>query len=481
MPAISYQSDLFQNCKEIYQFLVHCQQQSIRDKRTKVASLSLAIESIDPLVAFHHLSKRNQQCFYFENPHRDEVVVAIDTVAFQTAESSNRFQQTQTFVQACLTDIVSTGPQNIPFSGPHFFCSFTFFDRKSDQESDQTSAQNSPFPAATVFLPQWQIARHGDQCSVVINLAINHRVDIDCLSELIWHQLQKIKSLCYQVLNWNRRRLHPYRQQNLIDTSHFTAAVSSALDTIRTHHLRKVVLAHAVDVVASVPFHITHSLDNLRQRHPDCYIFLTQNRDGQSFLGASPERLISIRNRELITDALAGSAPRGETAAMDTELGHQLQLSLKEQNEHRVVVDFITQQLQGLGLQTMSPAMPKLLQLSNIQHLHTPIRARLPMGIHPLEIVTALHPTPAVAGAPTRLACEQIQQFEQFERSLYAAPLGWVDHRGNSEFIVGIRSALVEGVRARLYAGAGIVAGSDPERELTEVELKLQALLKALC
>ena len=122
----------------------------------------------------------------------------------------------------------------------------------------------------------------------------------------------------------------------------------------------------------------------------------------------------------------------------------------------------------------------RLLQLSNIQHLWTPIRAAVPANIHPLEIVACLHPTPAVAGAPRTVACEEIRRYETFDRALYAAPLGWIDSRGNSEFVVGIRSALIEGCQARLYAGAGIVAGSDPNKELAEIQMKFQALLNTL-
>ena len=100
--------------------------------------------------------------------------------------------------------------------------------------------------------------------------------------------------------------------------------------------------------------------------------------------------------------------------------------------------------------------------------------------MHPLEIVAKLHPTPAVAGVARDIAMKEIRRYESFERGLYAAPLGWVDYQGNSEFIVGIRSALIDGSSARLYAGAGIVEGSDPDKELAEIQLKLQALLKAL-
>jgi menaquinone-specific isochorismate synthase len=136
--------------------------------------------------------------------------------------------------------------------------------------------------------------------------------------------------------------------------------------------------------------------------------------------------------------------------------------------------------LRAQGLSPRHSTPPGLLRLPHIQHLHTPICADVPRHVSPLALVEALHPTPAVAGVPTQTACDLIQQEEPCDRGLYAAPFGWVDPYGNSEFIVGIRSALIQGNQARLYAGAGIVDGSDPARELAEVQLKLQAIAEAL-
>ncbi|MEL6138029.1 MAG: isochorismate synthase, partial [Cyanobacteria bacterium J06628_6] len=190
--------------------------------------------------------------------------------------------------------------------------------------------------------------------------------------------------------------------------------------------------------------------------------------------------LLSIRDGALLTDALAGSAPRGATTEQDTQLAEQLQTSQKERYEHQIVVDFIAQQLRSLGLTPSYSQYPTVRQLANIQHLHTPIQARLEQAIEPLTILERLHPTPAVAGLPRAAACDLIRQSESFDRELYAAPLGWIDTAGNSNFIVGIRSALLNGRQARLYAGAGIVAQSNPEKELAEVRLKLQAMLSSL-
>ena len=272
----------------------------------------------------------------------------------------------------------------------------------------------------------------------------------------------------------------PLQTWDVTETQNFKTGVQKALALIQHQQLNKIVLAHAIEATAPKAFQVMESLNNLRQLHPDCYVFSVSNGQGQTFIGASPERLLGIRDRELSTDALAGSAPRGNTTSQDAQLAQALLNSPKEQHEHQVVIDFVSQSLSRLGLMPRYAPQPGLLQLANIQHLWTPVQATLSNGIHPLQILAALHPTPAVAGVPRDLACEQIRRCETFERALYAAPLGWIDHQENSEFIVGIRSALIEGRRARLYAGAGIVAGSDPERELAEIRLKLQALLAAL-
>jgi menaquinone-specific isochorismate synthase len=160
-------------------------------------------------------------------------------------------------------------------------------------------------------------------------------------------------------------------------------------------------------------------------------------------------------------------------------LGQHILHNPKEQREHQAVLEYLLTRLTALGLTPHASAL-KLLKLSNIQHLWTQVCATLPPNLHPLQLVAQLHPTPAVAGVPAAIACNFIRQHETFERGLYAAPLGWVDSQGNSEFIVGIRSALISQNQARVYAGAGIVAGSNPQQEVAEIALKLQTLQRAL-
>lgn len=469
MPVLQCRSHTFLYHNELYQFLSNCQQNCAVDS-SHIVSISLEVESVDPLAVLQQIAQPNQLSFYFEHKSDKSAIAAIDAVAQLQTNGVNRFSQAQKFVNSCLDKIIKVNTSNEVTTSPHFFCSFSFF--------DTISQINYPFPAATIFLPRWQLSRDGDRCVLVANFLIDNQTN---LSELYQDWCQKIRTINlskFQTCSKNDYNSIS-RSQQIQNIKNFKQSIVSSLKLIESNYCQKIVLAHPLDVSCEQPFNLLQSLENLRTIHPGCYVFAVSNGKGQNFIGASPERLISISNQQLSTDALAGSAPRGKTLAEDTKLANCLLNSKKERHEHRVVIDFITQCLNQLGIvpQILSP---QLRQLSNIQHLWTPMQANLPTNVHPLEIVAALHPTPAVAGVSRDVACTKIQDYETFERGLYAAPLGWLDDRGNCEFIVGIRSALLDGDRARLYAGAGIVAGSNPDREVAEIQLKLQALLKAL-
>ncbi len=481
MPVTLHCDQQFKTQRDLYQFLSNCQEVSCEKKHAQIVSISLEVDALDPLTVLHEMAEPSQLSFYFEKQDLsgtthffdDKVAIAaISSVAQFQTDGSQRFAQVKAFIQDTLANTIMAGVSDIPFSGPHFFCSFSFSDRLSHQA-------DGGFAAATVFLPSWQVSYWKNRSAIVANVAIDAQTCLTSTVEMLWKNLQKINAVQYELINPILHTSDWLKQYPVAGTETFQNAVCSALKSIRADHFDKIVLAHAVDVVSPIPFHRTFSLNNLRTQYPDCYIFSTTNAQGQHFVGASPERLVRVQNHQLVTDALAGSAPRGKTTCEDARLADILLHSIKELHEHQVVIDFIIHQLAQLGLEPSCSPL-RLLQLSNIQHLHTPIRAIIPSEIHLLDVVAALHPTPAVAGKPREITCEQIHRYEPFERSLYAAPIGWVNHRGEGEFAVGIRSALINGCTARLFAGAGIVAGSAPERELAEVQLKLQALLAAL-
>ncbi len=479
MAVLQFQRDRFSHHQDLYQFLIRCKQSvSVRNPRC-VASISRAIDAVDLLAVLEAVVKPHQRHFYFEKSAQEESVLAFESALQFESDGANRFADAKHFVQSTLNRSEQTGDLDAAFSGIHFFCNFSFFD---------CTVSDATFPAATVFLPRWQVSRTTTRSTgasqiskgvFVANFVVDQEFDPKGAIDEFQQMLQKIQSIKYEVIQLAVNPTQPFfKQQFVSQPNHYQKSVASALKLIQSKRFNKIVLADALDVVSPLPFKIVQSLKNLRSRYSNCYVFSSSN-GSATFIGASPERLVSIHNQRLLTEALAGSAPRGKTRAEDARLAATLLNSDKEKHEHQVVIDSIAQHLKNLGL-TPQFSPPRLLQLPNIQHLQTPIRATVTPSVHLLDAVAELHPTPAVAGAPRGFACAEIRTFEPFERSLYAAPIGWIDPNGNGEFAVGIRSAILQGNRARLFAGAGIVAGSNPDREFAEVHLKLQALLTAL-
>ncbi|MDB9527252.1 isochorismate synthase [Oscillatoria sp. CS-180] len=438
----------------------------------QIASLSFPLPQIDPLAILLSVPNEEQRQCYFESPSRNQAIAAWGELISEHFSGQERFRAARESLSVWQSRVKSFSDLK---EGPYFFCSFSFF--------DTLSATSAGFAPATVLLTRWQVVRQRQRCFLVINLLVTPWTMATPLARETARQVSQLQAMlpAKHLLSsqaWSRAYSSP--QLTPQEGRAFQQKVNRILEAIRSNQLQKQVAAHTLDVSRQNSFERLVALPRLRAHYPDCYIFSFSGKRGSHFIGASPERLLSIRQGRLVTDALAGSAPRGQTSAEDSAIGQRLLNTQKEQREHQLVLEFIVEQLKNKGLSPRYSTPPGLLRLSNIQHLHTPICSDISDQISPLTLVEALHPTPAVAGVPTAAACASILQTESCDRGLYAAPFGWVDSYGNSEFIVGIRSALIQGNQARLYAGAGIVSGSDPKTELAEIQLKLQALADAL-
>ena len=251
--------------------------------------------------------------------------------------------------------------------------------------------------------------------------------------------------------------------------------VRRALAEIGRGSLEKLVLARRVTVWGDQPFPLPVVVSRLAKAHPSCFTFLSAG-----FVGASPELLLRRRGRWAWSRPMAGTVERGGSPAEDRRLVSELRHSAKDHDEHRVVVEDVRSRL-GACCQEVFVKGPELVSLSSVTHLATSVTARLgPSSPSALGLVAALHPTPAVGGSPREAALAAIAELEGFDRGLYAGPVGWVDGRGDGDWAVALRCARVNGRRAVLSAGAGIVAGSDPEQEWAETQAKLEPMLRAL-
>lgn len=244
-------------------------------------------------------------------------------------------------------------------------------------------------------------------------------------------------------------------------------AVATAVDRIRSGHLSKVVLARDLLAIAETPIDARVLLRRLADRYPSCYTFACAG-----LVGATPELLVRRMGGRIESLVLAGTMPRDADAA--------LYASAKDREEHAYVTDMVRAALAPLCHELTMPDEPELLRLSNLVHLATPVHGRLGEQRSVLDVVAALHPTPAVGGTPTDIALDLIRELEAMDRRRYAGPVGWIDSRGDGEWAIALRCAEIEGTQARLYAGGGIVAGSDPAAELAEVQTKLHVMRYAL-
>lgn len=260
------------------------------------------------------------------------------------------------------------------------------------------------------------------------------------------------------------------------DPESFQDAVARGRDAVRAGRLTKVVLARDVLVVADRLLDVHAILLRLRATFGSSYRYSIGG-----FVGASPELLVARQGDVVHSHPLAGTAPRTGDPTTDAQLAAQLIASTKDQVEHRIVIEVVRDSLLPWCSYLDWEAEPSIVTVANVQHLGTLVEGRLSRPLpNVLDLVAALQPTPALGGHPRAAALALIAELEGFDRGRYGGPVGWVDAEGNGQWAVGIRCAEIDGARARLFAGVGVVAESDPDAELAETQAKLQAMLSAI-
>jgi menaquinone-specific isochorismate synthase len=267
-----------------------------------------------------------------------------------------------------------------------------------------------------------------------------------------------------------------FRVEATRDPAEWQAAVADATARIRAGALDKVVLAREVTVTADADLSVATLLLRLSQTYPGCFLYLV---DG--FCGASPELLVARHGDVVTAQPMAGTKPRRGDPDADALLAAELLASPTYRREHQVTIDAVHDTLLAFSSYVDYEPEPSVVPLANVVHLATQVEGRLshpPASI--LELVGALHPTPAVCGRPRDAALAVIAELEQLDRGPYAGAVGWVDRLGNGAWAVSIRGAEVHGRTARVVAGNGMVGDSDPPTELIETRAKLQAMLAAI-
>lgn len=335
------------------------------------------------------------------------------------------------------------------------------------------------FPGGRLVVPRMLLQIEGERAYLRITQSLRQGTDPTSAQK-------EIDLLREQAQAWLASTLEPVQDsirashRSVPDIEAWQASVDLALDAIDRHTIDKVVLAREERISTQEPISAIDALRSAKSRNAQGTLFAMQS--GTSwFFGATPERLVRLVDERVHVTCLAGSIGIGRTPQEREQLARELLASAKNREEHEIVVCAAYDALEPAchGVRRVAGS-PRVIAARSVQHLETRVTATLPSPGNVLDLVECLHPTPAVGGYPQQPALAVMRELEAIDRGWYAGPFGWIDLTGSGEFAVAIRSTVIDGATASLFAGCGIVAGSDPRDELAETELKLQPMRAAL-
>jgi isochorismate synthase len=445
-------------------------ERGIAKGRRTLVSLTAAVEIEDPCAAIFAARLASDRWFCWEQPDRDFALAGMGMAREVSSRGERRFAEVARTAGETGRDAVLDEPRGLPAgAGPVWLGGFAF-----DPEGGGSGTWSS-FEPGSLFLPEVSVCRRGGESFLTVNAVVGPGDDAERLGAALGARLSGLRADATLPL----LDPHPTGRPTIRSARPpraFEDAVEKATARIAAGEMEKVVLAREVIVGAAAAHDPGPIFGAMREQFPACFCFCAGTPEA-AFVGASPELLVRRSGASVSTVALAGSTRRSSDPAVDDHLAERLRRSDKDRREHRIVVERIVRRLRPHAVWVETGPEPEIVKVANIQHLATPVIAQLAEPRSAIELAGMLHPTPAVGGEPWPAAAAPLIELEQLDRGWYAAPLGWMDATEDGEFCVALRSALLRDRDAHLFAGVGVVAGSDPEAELAETEVKLQAML----
>jgi salicylate biosynthesis isochorismate synthase len=432
--------------------------------RPVLVSVSLQASQIGPLAAFASALGAETRAFW-SSPEGHLSLTGIDRAWSANGTPAQVSAAWQRLTASVLID-APDAPEHVE---PMLLAGFAF------DPARPTTPVWEGYPAGLAFLPRLLVASSGGRTALRANAVIEPDSAVD---REVARTLDLVARL-HSGAPFDSEDAEAPRIEELMTAERWQAIVAGTVRDLGTLGLEKVVLARATHLQRRAPFATAPILRHLRAQYPSCFVFAFA-RGARCFLGASPEQLVSLTSNRITAVSLAGSIGRGCDEEEDGRLAAALRASAKDRQEHNIVVRAMHENLARAGARDIASDAPAVLKLPNVQHLQTCLTAQPAPGTSVLDLVAHLHPTPAVGGYPSGRALALIREREQLDRGWYAGPIGWVGASGEGEFAVALRSALIHGSEALLFAGCGIVPGSDPMAEYAESCLKLRPMLAAL-
>jgi menaquinone-specific isochorismate synthase len=445
-------------------------ERGISKGRRTLVSVTAAVDIDDPCATIFASRLASDRWFCWEQPDREFALAGMGVAREASGRGARRFAEVAAAAGEAGRDAIVEGVRGVPAgAGPVWLGGFAF-----DPEGGG-SATWSSFEPGSLFLPEVSICRGGGEAFLTVNAIVGPGEDLERRGAELGARLAALRTdASLPMLD-----PHPTGRPEIRSAKPpraFEEAVEKATARIAAGEMEKVVLAREVIVSAAAAHDPAPIFGGMREQFPACFCFCAGTPEA-AFIGASPELLVRRSGAGVSTVALAGSTRRSSDPAVDDHLGERLMRSDKDRREHRIVAERIVRRLRPHAVWVETGAEPEIVKVANIQHLATPVIAQLAEPRSAIELAGMLHPTPAVGGEPWPAAAAPLTELEQMDRGWYAAPVGWMDATEDGEFCVALRSALLRDRDAHLFAGVGVVAGSDPEAELAETEVKLQAML----
>jgi isochorismate synthase len=442
-----------------------------RGRRTLV-SVTVESEIGDPCAAVFGSRLASDRWFCWEQPDRGFALAGLGVADEAVSRGEARFPDVAERALGTGRDAVLDQPPGLPAgAGPVWLGGFAF------DSNGGTSSTWSSLPPASLVLPEVAICRSGGRSFLTLNAIVAPGGDAGDRAAELEARLAGLRDVPLPLIDPHPSA--PSEIRSARPPAEFEAAVEDATARIGAGEMSKVVLAREVIVSAAAAHDPAAVFGGIREQFPSCFCFCCGTPEA-AFIGASPELLLRRSGASVSTVALAGSTRRSSDPAVDDHLAEQLLRSDKDRREQRIVTERIVRALRLHAVWVEAAAEPEIVKVANIQHLATPVIAQLSEPHSAIELAGMLHPTPAVGGEPRSAALAAIAELEQMDRGWYAAPVGWMDATEDGEFCVALRSGVLRDREAHLFAGVGVVAGSDPAAELAETEVKLEALLPLL-
>lgn len=408
--------------------------------------------------------------FYWRDPEGGFYIAGLGIAAhLNSGQADGRFSYIDRSWSELIQDGVIINTYKEAGLGPVMFGGFSFDPLKPK------TALWSKYPDALFHIPRFMLTVAGGEAFLTTNVVCTKHDGISLFKKVAGEREALFRNRAPGV----EVEEPAIKEIEEIGAAEWKETVTEAVRQLQEGPLKKVVLARELRLRFDKEVESGAVLGRLEEEQKTSFIFSFES-GGDSFIGASPERLIKKRGRSVRSACLAGSIPRGKSTEEDTLLGSLLLSDEKNLAEHQYVVDMIRNAMEETCDHVDIPDTPQLMKVRDIQHLYTPVEGIAKESASILDIVEKLHPTPALGGLPKEAAIEKIREIEDLDRGFYAAPIGWMDYAGNGEFAVAIRSGLIQGEEASLFAGCGIVANSDAESEYLETGLKFRPMLSVL-